>query len=157
MMTRTPALSRVGPMAWLAAVAVLAATPAGAQGYVRDDCQPAITAGAPADPLTARWYRRFWTGECGDLHGCKGGSPNWNEIVGKLVARTDAAKRPAVLSRACRLGAVIGLEWTRPRKVRRIDTRDLSGFRTTLQNSRNILEGIERVEQQARGKIGGKG
>src|SRR6185369_6874794 len=121
-MTRTPALSRLTPTMWLAAIAVLGATAADAQSYVRSDCKPLITAGAPADPLTARWYKRFWTGECGDLHNCREGSPNWNEIVGKLVARSDAGERPAVLARACRLGAVIGLEWTRPRKVRRIDT-----------------------------------
>jgi hypothetical protein len=34
-----------------------------------------------------------------------------------------------VLSKACRMGPLIGHEWTRPRAVRRIDTGDHAGVR----------------------------
>ena len=75
----------------------------------------------------------------------------------KLVARSRAQERPAVLARACRLGPLIGLEWTRPRTVRRIDSGDLRKFKTTLESSGDVLKGIERVEAEARAKIGSRG
>jgi hypothetical protein len=139
----------------LAAAILLAGPPAHAQTYVRPDCRPLIAAD-PLDEtsLTARWYRRFWTGDCGDLHGCLGGSPNWNQIVGQLVARSPAPDRPKVLAKACRLGPLIGLEWTKPGRIRRIDTHDLRGFKSALDRSRDVLQGLAAVEAQARAKIG---
>jgi len=148
-------LAALGPTAVLAILTI--SFPARAQSYVRADCKPVVTAGAPADALTAHWYRRFWTGDCTGLHGCMAGSPNWNDVVSKLVARSRAQERPAVLARACRLGPLIGLEWTRPRTVRRIDSRDLRKFKTTLESSGDVLKGIERVEAEARAKIGSRG
>jgi hypothetical protein len=141
-----------------AALAVIFAGPSQAQSYVRADCRPLI-ADSRLDPasLTGRWYRRFWTGDCAGLSGCMGGSPNWNEIVGQLAARSRAPERASVLARACRLGPLIGLEWTRPRDVRRIDSGDLRGFKSTLQSSGAVLDGLARVEAQARAKIASKG
>jgi hypothetical protein len=128
---------------------------AGAQSYVRAECRPLVSiAGLDPSPLTARWYRRFWTGECEGLGGCISGSPNWNEIVGKLVARSAPSQRMTVLTRACRLGPLIGAEWTRPRDVRRIDTSDLRGFKKALESAGDVLQGIERVERQALAKTG---
>jgi hypothetical protein len=125
---------------------LLAGAPARAQTFVRTDCQMLI---APDQlgytSLTARWYRRFWTGECNDLRGCRKGSPNWNEIVGQLLARSPQSHRSEVLSRACRLGPLIGHEWTRPRTVRRIDTGDLRRFNATLESAPDVLEGLARV------------
>lgn len=143
------------PATATAAAMVLAAlsSPALAQSYVRPDCQPLIAAAQLTDPLSTRWYRRFWTGECDRLPRCMRGSPNWNDIVGKLVARTGASERAAVLAKACRLGPLIGLEWTRPRNVRRIDTGDLQAFRSTLESGKDIRSGLERVETEARAKI----
>lgn len=142
--------------ALLVLMLLLAAGPAGAQSYVRADCRPLIGA-APAgqDALTAGWYRRFWTGDCGALRGCAGGAPNWNQIVGRLTARAAPAQRPAVLARACRLGPLIGREWTRPRAVRRIDSGDLRGFKATLDRAGDVLAGLGKVEAQVRGKVGG--
>jgi hypothetical protein len=142
-------------LATLALTAALACAEARAQSYVRADCR-ALAPAARLDPspVTAGWYKRFWTGDCGGLRGCVGGSPNWNEVVGKLVARSPPADRVAVLAKACRLGPLIGQEWTRPRDVRRIDSGDLRGFRKTLESSRDVLKGLDRVEAQARAKIG---
>jgi hypothetical protein len=133
----------------------LASGGARAQAYVRPDCLPLISEAAPSPEtsLTARWYRRFWTGDCAGLSGCFGGSPNWNGIVGELVARSDAGARPQVLAKACRLGPLIGLEWTRPKDVRRIDSGDLRRFRSALASSRDVLAGLDFVEAQARAKI----
>ena len=139
----------------IVAVAGLAAVQAKAQAYVRPDCRPFLAAPQlDASPPTAGWYKRFWTGDCRGLHGCVGGSPNWNEIVGKLVTRSPALERPAVLAKACRLGPLIGQEWTRPGAVRRIDSRDLRKFQGALESSGDLLKGIDQVEGQARAKIG---
>ncbi|HEY2752755.1 hypothetical protein [Phenylobacterium sp.] len=57
---------------------LLAGAPARAQTFVRADCRMLI---APDQlgytSLAARRRRRFWTGECNDLRGCRKGSPNW--------------------------------------------------------------------------------
>jgi hypothetical protein len=134
--------------------AVVVASHAAGQSYVRADCSRQIVRDR-TDPasLTGRWYKRFWTGECGDLNGCLGGSPNWNQVVSSLVARSEPLKRPSVLAKACRLGPLIGLEWTKPRNVRRIDSGDLKAFKSTLDHSGDVLQGLTRVEAQARGKI----
>jgi hypothetical protein len=135
---------------------LLAAPPVAAQDYVRADCLGKATparyaAGSPE----ARWYRRFWTGDCDGLFGCMGGSPNWNEVVGKLLERSPAAARTAVLAKACRLGPLIGMEWVRPKKVRRIDTGDLKGFNKTLERAGDVLRGLDAVDAEVRGKLGG--
>lgn len=141
-----------GPL--IAVALLIYLQPSQAQSYVRPDCGPLLsTERLDPSPLTARWYRRFWTGDCDGLQGCINGSPNWNEVVGKLVARSRPQDRAAVLAKACRLGPVIGQEWTRPRKVRRIDSGDLNVFRKALESSGDVLKGIARVEAQARAKI----
>lgn len=137
--------------------AVLTCARAEVQSYVRADCRPLLPAvRLDPSPPTAHWYRRFWTGECGQLRGCLNGLPNWNDAVAKLVARSGPQDRATVLAKACRLGAVIGEEWTRPREVRRIDTGDLRQFNKTLENSGNVLQGVEQVELKAKGKIYGR-
>ena len=146
--------SRALPLA-LAAATLLAAASARAQPYVRPDCRPLIAADTLGETsLTARWYRRFWTGDCGDLRGCMKGLPNWNEVVGRLVARSPEPERARVLEKACRLGPLIGLEWTRPSRVRRIDTGDLRRFNKTLDRSPDVMQGLAAVEAQLRAKIG---
>lgn len=156
-------LFQTGTRAALVGAAVLVAASgvgaqeAGAQEYVRADCRPLVAGAAaapsPASSLSARWYRRFWTGDCGGLSGCFGGSPNWNEVVGQLVARADASTRAAVLAKACRLGPVIGLEWTRPRDVRRIDSGDLRKFNSALASAHDVMRGLDVVETEARAHI----
>jgi hypothetical protein len=133
---------------------LLGAQPAHSAIGIRSDCRSSIGASpAISDPLTARWYKRFWTGSCDGLGGCISGSPNWNDVVGKLVARGAPAQRQRVLTEACRLGPLIGLEWTRPRAVRRINTDDLQGFQRTLESSPDVLHGIEAVTTLVRGKL----
>lgn len=148
----------LGGVATAAILLAIVAGPALADDYVRPDCARHL-APNPTDPasVTGRWYRRFWTGDCGGLGGCMGGSPNWNQIVGQLVARSAPGDRPAVLAKACRLGPLIGLEWTRPRNVRRIGSGDLRGFKSALEASPNVVDGLNKVEAQARGKIAGGG
>lgn len=159
MIARRPLVHRLTPAVLLLGGLLLAAGPSGAQSYLRADCARLVAPPRPGsqDVLTARWYRRFWTGDCGDLSRCLAGSPNWNEVVGRLVARSPSAQRGAVLARACQLGPLIGLEWTRPRNLRRIDSGDLRSFKSTLEGSRNVMSGLERVEAQARAKLGRSG
>lgn len=152
---RRPPRLAIAAQAALAA-AVASAAPAEAQTYVRTDCRPLVsTERLDPSPLTARWYHRFWTGDCGGLSGCLGGAPNWNEAVGKLAARAKPEDRARVTAQACRLGALIGQEWTRPRKVRRIDSGDLRSFKATLDGAGDVRTGLARVEAKARAKIGG--
>lgn len=138
----------------LSAAALLTTGTAEAQSYVRADCRALIGAPPPQDALTAGWYRRFWTGDCGGLKGCLAGSPNWNQVVAGLTARASPASRAAVHARACRLGARIGQEWTRPSAVRRIDSLDLRGFKATLDRAGDITAGLAKVEAQVRVQTG---
>jgi hypothetical protein len=148
--------------AWAARAAALAlvlgcglAGAAQAQDYVRADCRAQIDPAASRfdTPLHQRWYKRFWTGDCDHLPFCFSGSPNWNDIVGKLLTRGGPAERTALLPKACRLGQMIGLEWARDKKVRRIDTGDLRAFKSQLEASGDALRGVERVEASARAKM----
>ena len=130
------------------AMALVGGSAAAAQDFIRADCRQHVeNSPAPgADALTRRWYRRFWTGECAGLSGCMGGAPNWNGVVGELVARSPEPQHAAVLAKACRLGPLIGVEWTRPRNVRRIDSGDLRSFNATLKAAR-AAEEADRVDR----------
>jgi hypothetical protein len=141
--------------ALLVAAALGLAGGARAQDYVRADCRAQFNpAGLRFDtPLHQRWYRRFWTGDCDHLPFCFPGSPNWNDIVGKLVARGGPAEQAVLLPKACRLGEMIGLEWSRDKKVRRIDTGDLHVFKSQLEASGDALRGVEQVEKSAQAKL----
>ena len=141
----------------VAAVALLTAAPVARAGeFVRLDCRAVVK---PTDALRfdtdehLRWYKRFWTGDCDHLPLCFPGSPNWNDIVGKLVARGGPAEQAALLPKACRLGQTIGLEWSRDKKIRRIDTADLRTFKGQLEASGDALRGVEQVEASARAKL----
>jgi hypothetical protein len=141
----------------LALALLLVAGHADAQTYIRAECQKLIApAGLAPGSVTERWYRRFWTGDCGGLFGCVPGSPNWNEVVAQLSARAKPAERTVVLAKGCGLGPLIGLEWTKSKKVRHIDTNDLRGFNKTLERAANVVAGIDAVEAQARAKIAGR-
>lgn len=139
-------------------VALLATTllagGAEAQSYVRVDCQPLVaTANRYDTPEHERWYKRFWTGQCDHLMMCVPGAPNWNEVVGKLVLKAGSAQRAAVLSKSCRLGQLIGLEWSRENVIRKINTADLRVFNTTLEAAPDTLKGLDKIEQSARAKL----
>jgi hypothetical protein len=126
------------------------------QAFLRPDCRDLVsTTGLHFDtPEHVLWYRRFWTGDCSHLTFCLPGSPNWNDIVGKLLARGGPVERAALLPKACRLGQLIGLDWSRDRKVRHIDTGDLRKFKVTLDASGDALRGVNQVEALAQSKIG---
>jgi hypothetical protein len=137
------------------AVSVLVAGGAQAQSYVRPDCQGLVGV-SPSRYDTAeheRWYRRFWTGTCDHLSFCIPGSPNWNDIVGKLLVKGGPGERAALLPKACRLGQLIGLEWSREKNVRKINTADLKSFNATLESSDDTLKGLDKVETIARAKL----
>jgi len=134
-------------------VALLAANAVQAQEFVRDDCRAMV---APSSSLKydtpehALWYRRFWTGSCEHLPLlCLPGSPNWNDIVGKLLAKGGPPERSALLPKACRLGQLIGLEWSRDKKVKHITTGDLRVFNTMLEASGDALKGVDQVDARA--------
>ena len=148
-------------MTALRRVALLTALVAGltsavqAQDYVRADCRGQVSAAALHfdTPEHGRWYKRFWTGDCDHLPFCLPGSPNWNDIVGKLLKRGGPAEATVLLPKACRLGQLIGLEWSRDKNVRRIDTGDLHAFKGVLEKSGDALRGVDEVEASARTKL----
>lgn len=137
------------------ALGVLAAGGAQAQSYVRPDCQNlvGVAPGRYDTPEHERWYRRFWTGSCDHLPLCLPGSPNWNDIVGKLLVKGGPSERAALLPKACRLGQLIGLEWSREKNVRKISTGDLKVFNSMLEASKDTLKGVDTVDQAARAKV----
>ncbi len=142
-------------VALLAALTLGLASTVQAQDYVRADCRGLVnpTALRFDTPEHVRWYKRFWTGDCDHLPFCFPGSPNWNDIVGKLVTRGGPVEQAALLPKACRLGQTIGLEWSRDKKIRRIDTGDLRTFKGQLEASGDALRGVEQVEASARAKL----
>ena len=137
--------------ALLAAGAANAAT--SAQEFVRGDCRGVVapSVGLKYDTAEhARWYKRFWTGDCDHLPFCMPGAPNWNDIVGKLLTKGGAKEQSALLPKACRLGQLIGLEWSRDKKVKHITTGDLKVFNTMLEASGDPLRGVDQVDAKAR-------
>jgi len=153
------ALRRVG--AAIAAVMVLGTGPVAQAGeFVRTDCLSAVR---PTDAVRfdtdehLRWYKRFWTGTCDHLKFCFSGSPNWNDIVGKLLVKGGASEQPLLLPRACRLGQLIGLEWAKSKDIQKISTRDLKRFNAMLEAAGDPLKGVEAVEAKARAMTGSTG
>ena len=137
-----------------AATTLTGSSEARGQNYVRADCRPFLSAAAPTQSRTQEgWYWRFWTGECADLVFCISGSPNWNDIVEKLAARASPTQAAKVHVKACALGQLIGLEWSREKRARRINTVDLRRFKAKLDAVPNVLEGLEQIEASARAKI----
>jgi hypothetical protein len=142
----------------IAAVTVLVVAPAAQAGeFVRPDCRAVIK---PTDAIRfdtdehLRWYKRFWTGTCDHLSFCFSGSPNWNDIVGKLMVKGGAAEQPVLLPKVCRLGQLIGLEWAKDKDVQKISTKDLKGFNAMLEAAGDPLKGVEAVEAKARALAG---
>lgn len=139
-----------GPLRGLALAAVLLALAgeAQAQAYVAPMCRAYVSdANLRFDTAEhVRWYKRFWTGQCDRLLACLPGSPNWNDVAARLVARGTPAQRPALLPKACGLGQRIGLEWSREHGVRRITTTDLRRYRELLERQADPFRGLAIVE-----------
>ena len=132
--------------------------PAGAQAqsFVRGDCQGlvGVSPGRYDTTVHELWYKRFWTGGCdAKIPRCIPGQPNWNGMVGKLLARAAPAERPAVLAKACRVGQLIGVEWSRSKTIRKIDLNDLRAFNHTLEHEDDVLRNLDKVDQAARAKL----
>jgi hypothetical protein len=141
-------------LAVLAVVMAFGVAPvAQAAEFVRADCQalvkPTATLRFDTDEHL-RWYKRFWTGGCDHLAFCFPGSPNWNDIVGKLLVKGGPTEQPALLPKACRLGQLIGLEWAKDKGVQKITTKDLKGFNAMLEAAGDPLKGVEAVDARAR-------
>ena len=129
---------------------------ASAQEFVRSDCRTMVQSTQSLkfeDPKHALWYKRFWTGSCADLSMCMPGSPNWNDIVSKLLIKGGPSERGVLLPKACRLGQMIGMEWARDRRIKRIKTGDLKTFNSILEASGDAVRGVEQVEAKARAMI----
>ncbi len=138
----------------VAAVALLTAAPvARASEFVRLDCRAVVK---PTDALRfdtdehLRWYKRFWTGACDNLTFCFPGSPNWNDLVGKLLIKGGPSEQPVLLPKVCRLGQLIGLEWAKDKDVQKITTKDLKQFNAMLEAAGDPLKGVDTVEARAR-------
>jgi hypothetical protein len=141
-------------LAALSVVALLGIAPvAQASEFVRADCRALVK---PTDAIRfdtdehLRWYKRFWTGTCDHLSFCFPGSPNWNDIVGKLLVKGGPTEQPALLPKACRLGQLIGLEWAKDKDIQKISTKDLKGFNAILEAAGDPLKGVEAVDAKAR-------
>jgi hypothetical protein len=126
-----------------------------AQAYVADICQASVTpASLRFDSAEhGRWYKRFWTGECDHILGCVPGSPNWNAIMRQLVARAAPGERAQLLPKACRLGQMVGLDWSREHGVRKITTQDLRRLYAILEQG-DPLAGVDHAEAAARAQLG---
>lgn len=132
---------------------MLAANVAQADEFVRADCRGLIAPSAELrydTPQHARWYKRFWTGGCDDLPTCFPGPPNWNDYVDKLLVKGGPKARPMLLPKACRVGQLIGQEWSRSKKIKRITNGDLRAFDRMIADAGDPLRGLDLVEAKAR-------
>jgi hypothetical protein len=149
---------RAGTLALAAMLAWAMADAAAAQSFVRADCLAVAGAAAPTrfdSPEHLRWYQRFWTGSCDGLPwNCWPGSPNWNDIVTQVVAKAPPALRPVALAASCRLGFTVGFEWSRDKKVRRIDTADLFRFGDQLSHAGDVMAVLQQLQAEARRRVG---
>jgi hypothetical protein len=96
-------------------------------------------------PEHERWYRRFWTGLRPPvvLHFRRAElERRWSASCWSRAARPSGV----LLPKACRLGQLIGLEWSREKSIRKIDTADLRAFNTTLEASSDTLKGLDKIE-----------
>lgn len=140
-------------------LALLSAVSISGQAVARDfapaDCQPSLSTEASyADANHRGWYRRFWTGACGPgLTFCFSGS-NWADVVGNVARAAPPAERDALVARACRLGARVGLEWARENDVRRIDTADLRRFEAALAADPDPARALSIIEAAADRALG---
>lgn len=144
--------------ALLLTAGLLVASTAQAQSFVRADCRGfiGVSPGRYDTAVHERWYKRYWTGTCDQTPRCIPGSPNWNDMVGKLLARSAPAERSAVLAKSCRLGQLIGLEWSRSKTIRKIDLNDLRTLNKMLEAPGDVVKNLDRVEQAARAKLAGR-
>lgn len=142
----------------LALAVALAAASAQAQEFVRPDCRGLVQPSAGLAFETAEhrnWYRRFWTGDCHGLPAlrCVPGSPNWNDTVARLVKKGRPDQAAAITAQACRLGQVIGHEWSRPKPVRRIDIHDLKTYFAAVDSAPDVAGGLARVEARVKAAL----
>jgi hypothetical protein len=129
----------------------LIAVSAQAQEFVRQDCARLAPPSASLSfdsPEHRLWYRRFWTGDCKDLPilACVPGNPNWNDVITQLLKKGRPDQGPAIRASACRLGEVVGHEWSRAKAVRRINTEDLRSYIAILQATSDVPTGLGRLE-----------
>ncbi len=141
--------------AMMAAMMGIPAT-AAAQSYVRADCRALVAKPAARfdDGQHRAWYHRFWNGDCGDLAFCSPGSPNWNEAVQLIHDRAPPARRAALTAKACKLGRLIGMEWSRDNSIRKIDTGELSSFYDAFDQSQDEERALADVERRAHADLG---
>jgi hypothetical protein len=103
-----------------------------------------------------RWYRRFWTGSCEGLTTldfCQAGSPSWREVIQRVTREVPAGEQTATMTKACRVGHLIGFEWAKDNNIRCIHTSDMPGLMRILDTG-NMLQQLNRLESQARAKLG---
>jgi len=144
----------------LAVVLSLMAMTAQAQEFVRAECLGVVQASArlPYDSAQqSLWYRRFWTGDCKGLPmmTCVPGNPNWNDMISKLVKKGAPAQGPSITTAACKMGEIIGHEWSREKAIRKINTNDLKAFMVTLDTAPDVTTGLQRVELRVKEAMAG--
>lgn len=103
------------------------------------------------------WYVRFWTGSCDELRYviCMAGTPNWNNIMQRLLANVPAAKRERLHVRLILLGRRVGYEWARENDVRRINNEHIKSWSADLKtNAADPEAAVTRIEGQARTLLG---
>lgn len=119
-----------------------------------------------ATPMTAirfdddqhrAWYLRFWTGSCAGTHSfCIPGSPNWMTTVSYVTEHAPPPERAALVTRTCRLGQEIGLEWSRSPRIKRISANDLRLFSDILRHTPDLNAALNQIGAKVAALIAGK-
>ena len=89
------------------------------------------------DALHRRWYDRFWTGFCegfGLFEICKEDGTSWHLTVANTIARLPDRDRARARAELWALGRMIGYEWAKRNRIRKISTADLQSWRGVIES-----------------------
>jgi hypothetical protein len=100
---------------------------------------------AKLNPEERRWFKVFQEGNFL--------SDGWQEISAEILAKTPAAQRQAQRAALENLGNKIGMEWSRPNAIRKVDSAMLQEWgdilrRTARTNPLQLAKAIASIDQK---------
>ena len=96
------------------------------------------------------WYRRFWEGALL--------VPGWRARSDEILRSIPREERDSVGERLDRLGTVIGREWARDNRVRRVDNARLEAWGARLhgeseRGGRGVVAVLDEIEDELQGLL----
>ena len=180
----SPLAPTIEPIGFIAIPAAAASPDADGDGVpdTRDQCPEALAGasgtddnGCPTsfdpyvdlsfdDDMHQSWYRRYWTGDCGDLpflstlfseksSPCVSGEPQWCEVIDETIERAPANDRSRLRYKLWHLGRLVGHEWARDNRTRLIESDDVVGWGERLRDAENVEGVVDTIRAEAEAKL----